>query len=182
MGFEPNFLIYSIAHQLRILLAHQLLHFSLAARLISLIGGSGLWNFWLLHKYPGCGPGAEWSNFSPRVDHIGFGWLPWCAFIISSSSWSTNDLPLWLLVYVLQCTTLASPCLLWSWLCTPICYTVNKTFKSTWGFFAFELTIFNDVSRLQNLWNVTPKVVMLGQLPQGYTLETALADHVVSLY
>ncbi|BBN16608.1 structural maintenance of chromosomes flexible hinge domain-containing protein 1 [Marchantia polymorpha subsp. ruderalis] len=30
----------------------------------------------------------------------------------------------------------------------------------------------------ENLWNVTPKPEMLGQLPQGYTLETALADQV----
>lgn len=34
---------------------------------------------------------------------------------------------------------------------------------------------------LQNLWNVTPKPEMLGQLPQGYTLQTALADQVVSI-
>ncbi|KAL3683631.1 hypothetical protein R1sor_001653 [Riccia sorocarpa] len=30
----------------------------------------------------------------------------------------------------------------------------------------------------ENLWNVTPKPEMLQQLPQGYTLETALADQV----
>ncbi|KAL2612524.1 hypothetical protein R1flu_024216 [Riccia fluitans] len=30
----------------------------------------------------------------------------------------------------------------------------------------------------ENLWNVTPKPEMLRQLPQGYTLETALADQV----
>jgi hypothetical protein len=29
------------------------------------------------------------------------------------------------------------------------------------------------------MWNVTPEPMMLGRLPQGYNMETALADEVV---
>jgi hypothetical protein len=32
---------------------------------------------------------------------------------------------------------------------------------------------------LQSMWNVTPEPMMLGRLPQGYNMETALADEVV---
>jgi hypothetical protein len=29
------------------------------------------------------------------------------------------------------------------------------------------------------MWNVTPEPMMLGRLPQGYNMETALADEVI---